>query len=165
MRRRACLIRPTGRNMPIVTVALDRLATSFADRVFQRCYGLLLRRGCAGHVENFFLQNCAVQIVRAVTERDLREGESQAYPIGSQVVDVVQVNSAHREIAKLVKCGGAFDVGKDSAGLGRLESERNKTGKAAGLILQLTQLAQMIGAVSERLDVTVKHRARAATAH
>jgi hypothetical protein len=31
--------------------------------------------------------------------------------------------------------------------------------------LQLPQLAQVIGAVSERLDVAVKHRARAATAH
>src|ERR1700730_4472927 len=151
--------------MPVVTVALDRLATGFANGVFQCCYGLLLRRGRAGHVENFFLQNCAVQIVHAVTERNLCERESQAYPIGSQVVDVVQVNSADREIAKLVKCRGAFDVGKDSVGLGRLESERNKTGKAAGLILELPQLAQMIGAVSERLDVTVKHRARAATAH
>ena len=81
------------------------------------------------------------------------------------MVDVAQVNSAHREIAKLIKCGGASDVGKDSVGLGRFESERNKTGKAPGLILELPQLAQMIGALSERLDVTVKHRARAATAH
>src|SRR5438093_8802668 len=146
MRRRACLIRPTRRNMPIMTVALDRLATSFADRVFQRCYGLLLRRGCAGHVENFFLQNCAVQIVHAVTERDLCQWESQAYPIGSQVVDIVQVNSADCEIAKLVKCGGAFDVGKDYVGLGRLESEPNKASEAARFIMQLTKLAQVIAA-------------------
>ena len=81
------------------------------------------------------------------------------------MLDVVEVNSAHREIAKLFKCGGAFDVGKDPVGLGRFESERNKTGKTPGLILQLTQLAQMISAMSERLDVTVEHRASAATAH
>jgi hypothetical protein len=59
-RRRACLISPTRQYMPIVTIALDRLATGFTDGVFQRCYGLLLRRGGAGHVENLFLQNCAV---------------------------------------------------------------------------------------------------------
>ena len=81
------------------------------------------------------------------------------------MVNVVQENPAHREIAKLFKCGGTLYVGKDPVGLGRLESKRNKAGKTAGLILQLTQLAQMIGPVSERLDVAIEHRARAAAAH
>src|SRR5262249_61448234 len=65
--------RRSRRYMAIVTVALNGLPTGFADRVFQCCYSLLLRRGCAGHVEDFFLQNCAVQIVHAVAERDLRQ--------------------------------------------------------------------------------------------
>ena len=61
----------------------------------------------------FFLQNCAVQIVHAVAERDLRERQSQADPVSGQMVDVVEVNAADREIAKLLKRRGAFYVGED----------------------------------------------------
>src|SRR6478736_3229843 len=50
-------------------------------------------------------------------------------------------------------------------GLRRLERKRNKPGEPAGLILQLPQLAQMIGPMSKRFDVSVEHRARAASAH
>src|SRR5262249_60056579 len=60
---------------------------------------------------------------------------------------------------------GALYVGKDPVGLRRLERKRNKPGKPAGLILQLTQLAQMISPMSKRFDVTVKHGARAPAAH
>src|SRR4051812_15304013 len=45
-RRRVCLIQPR-RNMPVMTVALDRLAASFANGVFKRGDSLLLRRGGA----------------------------------------------------------------------------------------------------------------------
>ena len=51
-----------------MTVALDRLATGSPDRVLERGDRLLLRRGRAGHVKDFFLQNCAVQIVNAIAE-------------------------------------------------------------------------------------------------
>ena len=59
--------------MPVMTVALDRLAASLADRVFKRGNSLLLRRGCAGHVENLFLQDCSVEIVYTVAQGNLRE--------------------------------------------------------------------------------------------
>ena len=89
--------------MPVMTVALDRLATSFANGVFERGDGLLLRRRGPRHMENFFLQNCSVEIVDSVTERDLREWQSQADPIRRQVVDVVEVNTAYCQIAQLFK--------------------------------------------------------------
>jgi hypothetical protein len=54
--------------MPVVTIALDWLATGFPDSMLQCCYSLLLRCGRAGHVENLFLQNCAVQIVYPIAE-------------------------------------------------------------------------------------------------
>src|SRR5215470_10230160 len=98
-------------DMTIMTVTLDRLAAGFADGVLQRFYSLLLRRGCASHVENLFLQDCPMQIVYAIAERDLCEGQPKAHPIRGQMVDVIQVNSAHREIAKLFQCRGAFYVG------------------------------------------------------
>ena len=82
--------------MPVMTVALHRLAASFANGVFKRGYSLLLWRGGAGHVENLFLQNRSVKIVHAVAQRELRERQSEADPIRRQVVDVVEVNTAHR---------------------------------------------------------------------
>ena len=96
-----------------------------------------------------------MEIVDAVAQRDLRERQSEADPIRRQVVDVVEVNTAHREIAQLLKCGGALDVGKYSVGLRGLECKRNKSSEPAGFILQLPQLAQMISPMSKRLDVSV----------
>src|SRR6476659_8999455 len=123
--------------MPVMTIALDRLAASFANGVFKRGDSFLLRRGSAGHVKDFFLKDCSVEIVHAVAQRDLRERQSEADPIRRQMVDVVEVNAAHSEVAQLVKCGGALDVGKDAVGLRRLERKGNKSGEPAGLILQL----------------------------
>jgi len=94
---------------------------------------LLLRCRRARHVENLFLQNCAVQIVHAVAERDLRERQPQADPVRGQVIDVIQVNSTHRQIAKLFERGRPFDVGKDPVGLGWLECKGNKTRESSGL--------------------------------
>jgi hypothetical protein len=90
--------------MPVMTVALDRLAASFANCVFKRGDSLLLRRGGASHVENFFLQDCSVEIVHTVAQGDLCERQSEADPIRRQMVYVVEVNAAHREVAQLVKC-------------------------------------------------------------
>src|SRR6478752_6430289 len=122
--------------MPIMTVALDRLAASFANCMFERGDRLLLRRGSASHVKNFFLENCSMEIVDTVAQGDLRERQSEANPIRRQMVYVVEVNTAHRKIAQLVKCGGALDVGKNSVGLRWLECKRNKPRETAGLILQ-----------------------------
>ncbi len=121
--------------MPVMTVALDRLTASFANGVFKRGDSLLLRRGGASHVENFFLQNCSMEIVHSVAQRDLRERQSEADPIRCQVVYVVEIDTAHRKIAQLVKCGGALDVGKNSVGLRWLERKRNKPSESAGLVL------------------------------
>src|SRR4029077_15650011 len=105
--------------------ALNRLATGFTDRAFPRCASLLLRSRCAGHVEDFFLQNCAVQIVHAIAERDLCQRESKAAPIGGEVIDVTEINAADCQIAKLFKCGRAFYFVKDAERLSRFECERN----------------------------------------
>ena len=49
--------------------------------------GLLLRRGRAGHVENLFLQDRAVEIVHAVAQRDLGERQADAHPVGGEMID------------------------------------------------------------------------------
>src|SRR5215211_4499638 len=127
--------------MLIMTVTLDRFAVSFANGVFKCGDSLLLRSGSTGHVKDFFLKNCSVEIVHAITQRDLRERQSETNPIRGEVIDVVEVNTANREIPQLFECGGALDIGKNSVGLRRLERKRNKTGETASLILQLAQLA------------------------
>src|SRR5215216_4659667 len=120
--------------MPILAVALDRFAASFTDGMLERGDTLLLRCRCASHMEDFLLQNRAVQVGHAVAERDLCEGQSQADPVRGQMVDIVEVNSAHGKIAKLFKGGHAFYVSKNAVGLSRLERERNKAGKTICLI-------------------------------
>src|SRR6185369_10218772 len=110
----------------VMTVALDRLAASFADGVFKGGDRLLLRRGRTRHMEDFFLQDSSMEIVDAVAQRDLRERQSEADPIRRQVVDVVEVNAAHCEVAQLLKCGGALDVGENPVRLRGFECKRNK---------------------------------------
>ena len=120
--------------MPVITVALDRNSSSLANGVLQRSDALLLRCGRPGHVENLFFHDRPVQIVYPVTERHLRQRQTQAYPISSQMVDVIEINPADGEIAKLLNGGGAFDMSKH-CGL-RLEGKRNKTAEAGGFILK-----------------------------
>src|SRR5215211_2080973 len=151
--------------MPVMAIALDGLPASFANGVFKRDNSLLLRCGGAGHVENFFLEDCSMEIVHTIAQRNLCERQSEANPIRRQVVDVIEVNTAHREIAQLLKCGGALDMGKYSVGLRWLECKRDKPSEPAGFILQLPQLAQMISPMRKCFDLSVKHRACAAAAH
>src|SRR5215469_14092227 len=148
--------------MPVMTVALDRLAASFANGVFQCSYALLLRGRCAGHVENLFLQDCSVQVVDTVTQRDLRKWQSKADPVSGQMVDIIEVDSAHRKIAQLLKGRGALQMGQKAVGLIRFESKRNKAGEPTSLILKLAQLAQMISPLRKCFDVSVKHGGGAA---
>src|SRR5215471_19681072 len=117
--------------MAIETIALHWLPAGFPDGVFKRRYSLLLRSSCARHVENFFLQNCAVQIIHAVAKRDLRETQAQADPVGGEMLNVIEINTAHRKIAKLLKRRRPFYVSEDPVGLGRLEGKRNKTSETA----------------------------------
>ena len=153
----------TRRYMPVKAVALDRFTPSFPDCMFEGCDGLLLRSRRTRHVEDFLLDDGAVQIVYAVTERNLSQRQSHAHPISGEMLDVVQVNAANRQIAKLLKRRSCFYVRKHG-GL-RFESKGNEPGKPAGFILQLAQLAQMIDPLGQRFDVSVEHGARAAAAH
>ena len=153
----------TRRYMAVKAVALNRFTPSFPDCIFEGRDGLLLRSRRTRHVENFFLDDGAVQIVYAVTQRDLGERQPHAHPVSCEMVDVVQVNAADGKIAKLLKRGSCFYVRKYS-GL-RFESKGNEPGKPAGFILQFAELTQMIDPLGQRFDVSVKHGACAAAAH
>src|SRR5215475_150650 len=121
--------------MPVMAVTLHRFATRFANCMFESSYRLLLRSGCSGHVEDFFFQNRAMQIVHAIAERHLCERQPEADPIRGEMIDVIQINPAHRQVAELFERGSALYLGEDPVGLCRFECERNETGEAACLIL------------------------------
>ena len=88
--------------MAIIAVSLDRFSASFPDRVFKGRRRLLLWSSRTRHVKNLFLQDGAVQIVDPVAERDLCERQTHAHPIRGKVINIIQVNPADREIAKLL---------------------------------------------------------------
>src|ERR1700720_3045289 len=119
--------------MTIVTVALDGLAASLANYSLECGHSLLLRRSRTGHVEDLFFHNRAVQIVHSVAERDLGERQPHAHPIGSEMVNVIEVNAAYGEVAKLFNSRRRCDMGEHCRL--RLEGKRNKAGEAAALIL------------------------------
>ena len=109
--------------MPVKAIALNGFTPSFPDRMFERCNGLLLRSGRTRHVENFFLNDGAMQVVHAVTERNLRQWQPHAHPISGEMVDVIEINTTDGQIAELLKRGSGFHVREDSRL--RLESKRN----------------------------------------
>src|ERR1700730_11946992 len=74
-------------------VALDGDAAGFADQAFE--FGARGEFGGlgAGVVIDFFLDDGAVQVVRAKTQCDLRDAWREHYPIGFYVVDIVEQNA------------------------------------------------------------------------
>ena len=105
--------------MPVIAVPLHRFAAGFADDVLERRDRLFLRRLRAGHVKDFFFHDRAVQIVHAVAERDLGQRQSHRNPIGGEVIEVIEINAADREVAKLLDRRRGFHVRQD----GRLRFE------------------------------------------
>ena len=85
-------------------VALDRNPARLADRPFQGCDRLALRRFAAGHVENFLLLDRPVQVVDAETQRDLGQRQAEADPVGGDVVEVVKVEPRDGEVASRNGC-------------------------------------------------------------
>ena len=119
--------------MTVKAVALDWFAASFADGVFERRHALLLGSSCPGHVKDLFLQNRAVQIIHAVAERNLRQRQAKADPISGEMLDAIEIDAAHGEIAKLLKRRSGLYV-REHRSL-RFEGKWDKSGKAARLIL------------------------------
>ena len=143
-------------------VALHRGAAGFADGFDHLGFGLQLRRFGAGHVEDVFLDDGAVQVVRAVAQRHLRQLQPQAHPIGGDVIEVVEVDAADGDGAQGVEARGRV-LHRDVVVL-RLIGQRDEADEPVRLILQGAQLAQVIHAVGERFDMAEEHRAGAAAA-
>ena len=81
-------------NRLVKSISLNRSSSGFADGFDHFRLGLQLRRGRAGHVEDVFLDDRAVEVVRAVAQRDLREFQAEADPIRGEVRKVVEIDAA-----------------------------------------------------------------------
>jgi len=92
----------------VESIPLHRRAAGFADGFDHFGLSLQLRRGRAGHVKDVFLNDRPVQIVRAVAQRHLRQLQLQAHPVGRDVIEVVEVDAAHRDGAQRVERSRLF---------------------------------------------------------
>ena len=94
--------------MIVVAVALHWLAAGFADGVSQCFGGLFFRRCHSCHMKNLFPHDRAVQIIHSIAQRHLSKRKSSAHPIGREMIEVIEIDPADREIAQLIKavaCG------------------------------------------------------------
>ena len=114
----------------------------------------------AGHVEYAFLGDGAVEVVGAVVEGDLGEGEAEADPVGGDVGDVVEVDAGNGDGAEIVGGGGAGEVGE--GGVLGFEGEGDEGGEAGGFVLELAEAAEVVDAVLWGFEVAVEHGAGAA---
>src|SRR4030095_5485855 len=137
--------------MIVEAVALHRFPARGAYRMAQRFDSLLFRSCDTRHVENFFPHDRAMQIIHAVGKGDLGKRQSHAHPIGGEMLNVIEIDAADREVAELFESGCPWDVGEGRALW--LEGERNKAGETSRLILELAQLSQVVDPLFIRLDV------------
>jgi hypothetical protein len=79
------------------------------------------------------------------------------------MINIIEINPAYRQIAQLLDGRRTLDVSQN-CGL-RFKRKRNKPTEAPRFVLKLAELAQVIDALLQRFDVSVKHRARAVAAH
>src|SRR5260370_4402965 len=158
-----CRCRLRASEMPVIAVALDRNASGLENGMLQRGDALLLWCGRPGHVENFFFHDRPVQIVHTITERNLRERQTQANPISSQMIDVIEINAADGEIAKLLNRGRAFDM-SEHCRFG-LEGERDKAAEADCFALKLALFFQLVDTLLGGFNVATKHGAPPSTTH
>ena len=143
-------------------ISLDGRQAGFTNGLDHVRLGLQLRRGGAGHVEDVLLDDRAVDVVRAVTQRHLSQLQAEAHPIGGDVGEIVEVDAADGDGAQRIITGRRMFDG--NVVVLRLIGERNERGEAVRLVLQRAQLPQMIHAVGERFDMAVEHGAGAALA-
>src|SRR3954447_12378575 len=124
--------------MPIMAISLHRFPTGFSNSMLESRDRLLLWRSGSSHVENLLLQNRAVKVVDTVAQRKLRKRKPHAHPVGGEVIDVIQIDAANREVLQLFDRGCLFDVSQHRCL--RLKREGHEPSEPAGFVLELAQL-------------------------
>ena len=139
-------------------VALDGAAAHAANHIHK-----LLGRQCgvlffgASHAVNLRrVVNRAVQIVHAEREGELGGRATNHRPIGFDVVEIVEVNTANGVVAQVFHRRAFGDVAHLVVLIA--EFEWDKSLKASGFVLQLAQPFEVVNAMMKLFNMAVEHR-------
>src|SRR5216683_134345 len=140
----------------IERIALNRNAAGGADQAFQFIARRELRRFRARVVINLLLYHRAVEVVRAEAQRDLRDARREHDPVRLDVLEIVEQQPRHGDVAQVVVARRLRNVRE--RGVIRMKRQRDERHEAVGLVLQLAQLDEVVDALLLRFHVPVKHR-------
>src|ERR1700693_2764063 len=117
---------------------------------------------CARFVLDLLAHYRSLEIVHSERERGLREKWSDHDPMGLDVLEVVEEEPADGEIAEVIEAGRrrslSTELDSKLVVVGVI-SERNVGEEAVGFVLEIAKHREMLDAVLNGLDVSVKHRA------
>ena len=103
-----------------------------------------------------------LEIVHAEGERSLRQERRDHDPVRLDVLEVVEEETADREISQVVEAcrRGSLPAELDSqlVVVGVI-GERNVGEEAVGLVLQIAKHGEVLDTVLDALDMTIQHRA------
>src|SRR6266446_10798290 len=114
----------------------------------------------AGFVVNLLAHYRSLEIVHSERQRGLREKRCDHDPMGLDVIEVVEEESADGEIAEIIETGrrSSLPAELDSklVVVGVI-SERNVGEEAVRFVLEIAKHRKVLDAVLNGLDVSVKH--------
>jgi len=139
----------------IQRVALDGDAACGFDEMAELFAGHALRGGGSGVMVDLLFDNGAVEIVGTEAESDLRDFGGHHLPIGLDVGEVVEQQTADGDLANVGEAGG--DGQMIEGGVLGVKGQRDEGLEAAGFVLDLAQLEEMVDAVFVVLDVAIEH--------
>ena len=129
----------------VKSVSLNGFSSGFEDGFAHGVFGLTLGGACSSHVENVFLDDGSMQIVRTVAQCHLCHLESHAHPVSGDMIEIVQKQPGYGNRSQHVVAGGR-SIDRDFIVLGLIR-QRDKTTETACFVLEFPQLPHVIYAV------------------
>ena len=114
------------------------------------------RTGGTGVMENGFLMNGAVNIVRAKAQGQLCDRYGEHNPVGLDIAEIVEHEPGDGHGAQVVPHTGLGDVFPELRVFGQ-EGETDKGLETAGFVLQFAQCQQVVNAFLHGFDMAVEH--------
>src|SRR5579859_7437814 len=142
-------------NGTIERVALDGHAACGADETLEFRARRELRSPCASVVVNFFFHHRAVQVVGAEAQSDLRDARRKHDPIRLDVVEIIEQQARHRNVAQVGVAAGLRNVRERR--VFRVKRQWNEGHESVRFILKLAELEEMVNALFLGFHVAVKH--------
>src|SRR6267378_2942365 len=150
--RERCLC---ARNWTIQRVALNRLAARLGNQPNQILPPHPLRGGRARIVIDLLLDHSPIDVICSETQRNLRNLRRHHLPVRLDVRKIIEHETADSDLLDVEHAGGSRQMLQRS--VRRMERQWDESLEAAGLILQSTQLQQVIDSILIVLDVSIEH--------